>query len=95
MKEHKCRKCGTCCKYLEFSLNKSDANVEFYKERGIAVYEYDDHIVVIVPHTCDKLRGDHMGKFYCSIHENKPEACKIWPQFIEGYPEPCIYGKGE
>jgi Fe-S-cluster containining protein len=91
MKEHKCRKCGTCCKYLEFTLNKSDVNVEFYKARGVTVYEYDDHIVVIVDSVCRHLNDDNT----CNIHDEKPGACKIWPQWYEGYPESCIYGIGE
>jgi len=93
MADHKCRKCGTCCKYLEFALDKTDINTEFYKARGLTVYEYDDHIIVVVDHVCQHLRDDNT----CSVHDDDrmPEACKIWPQWYEGYPEPCIYGKGE
>lgn len=91
MTEHKCHKCGSCCRYLEFALENKAINLEFYKVRGVTLHEYDDHIVVCVPHVCGHLRIDNT----CDIHETKPEACKQWPQWYEGYPEPCIYGKGD
>jgi len=90
MTEHIFHKCGTCCKYLEFSLAKTDIGIEFYKARGLNIHEYDDHIVICVPHVCQHLTSDNV----CSAHDDDrmPEACKIWPQWYEGYPEPCIYG---
>ena len=93
MVEHVCKQCGSCCKYLEFIFNYDPVKIEFYKARGLVVHEYDDHIVVNVPHICDKLRSDGV-KWFCSIHKTKPIACKQWPEFVDGYPEPCIYGKG-
>lgn len=89
--EHKCRKCGTCCKNLEFIMAKTDINVELYKARGVISMECDDYIVLSVPHRCPKLNDDNT----CSIHDSKPEACKNWPQWYDGYPEPCIYGRDE
>lgn len=88
---HKCRKCGTCCKYLEFALKKSDVNIEFYIARGLPIYEYEDHIIVSIPHICQHLNNDNT----CRVHDDDrmPQACKDWPQWVEGFPEPCIYGK--
>ena len=89
--EHKCRKCGTCCKFIEFCVDNSKVNLEFYKTRNLISMECDDHLVISVPHRCPCLNDDNT----CRIHDSKPEACKNWPQWVEGYPEPCIYGKDE
>lgn len=88
---HNCRRCGNCCKYLEFAVGNDAINIEFFSARGLELYEYDDHIVIKIPHKCPHLTDDNQ----CNIHTEKPEACRVWPQWIEGYPDPCIYGDAE
>lgn len=88
--EHVCHQCGSCCKTLEFMTGKEHGEIDFYNARGLKAYEYADYLVVIVPHICPQLTEDNK----CKIHgEHKPYPCKVWPRFVDGFPEPCIYGK--
>lgn len=63
-----CKECGgACCKYLSFIFDGGPLDEEFYKERGIVVYDG----WVFVPHECPHLK---MGA--CEIYEARPYLCK-------------------
>lgn len=73
-----CLRCGKCCRIIPATLKGlAPETIEWLKARGATVEgEY-----LLLPHTCDKLRGDN----FCIIHD-KP-----------GYPKLCAryHGHGD
>jgi Fe-S-cluster containining protein len=78
----KCKRCGTCCKFLDVvvSFGYDEVLAEFYKARGLkVVYTDKDQMAVEIPQRCPHLRRAYKGTIYsCAIYDKRPELCREW-----------------
>jgi Fe-S-cluster containining protein len=67
----KCKKCGTCCKFVRF---KSDIKISDEEKRWFTGHKdcYVEDNNFIIKTKCKYLK-DNM----CTIQNNKPENCKM------------------
>ena len=68
---------GACCRRLIFHYPNTDSHKEWAEARGMKISQISKtHVEMVLHHPCSKLLPS--GK--CKIHDNKPHACKIYPQ---------------
>lgn len=68
---------GQCCKKLAFFLKGylPDEAVDFFKLRGVRVITDSETVELMFDMTCPKLTEDNL----CSIYEERPDTCRIFP----------------
>jgi Fe-S-cluster containining protein len=90
-----CSKCGRCCRVIEFRFLNVDSDPsqvelqrEFYETRGCYFETTEKETIVRIDSICPWL---NLHSNLCTIHETKPEFCKMWGKIIKPTMKGCEY----
>lgn len=70
MNQTSCRKCGECCRRINFFVPLQDPLASLFS----AHYNRDvQQVGVFIDHRCHHLRDDHL----CDIYNERPDFCRM------------------
>lgn len=73
-----CVKCGWCCKNFLVFYNNHPGLEEFMEMRGFKKVWGDEKVIFKVKLRCKNYDGG------CKIYEDRPEACRVYPENLGG-----------
>ncbi|KKL48826.1 hypothetical protein LCGC14_2321650 [marine sediment metagenome] len=70
-----CSSCAACCQYVRLQVSPQYLAAKRWLElHGIKLVRRGQRVFVYIPTPCSALQDGR-----CSIYEERPEACRTWP----------------